>query len=192
MLRDARRSDCPGLAELIDIAGEGLPRYLWTRIAGPGEDPQEIGRQRAARETGSFSYRNGVVAEVDGTLAGALIGYPVSTEPTAIDPASTPPMFLPLLELENLAAGTWYVNAVATFPDARGLGVGSQLMAWAERQANALGLRGTSLIVSDANRGARRLYERLGYEEVARRPMVKERWQHQGDNWVLMIKDQRA
>lgn len=190
-IRDARKNDCAELAQLIDIAGEGLAGYLWTQTAGAGEDPWEIGRQRAARDSGSFSYRNSVVAEVDGRLVGALVGYPVAAEPEAIDIDSTPLMFIPLIELENLAAGTWYVNAVATFPDARGLGVGAQLMEWAEQRAGTLELHGTSLIVSDANRGARRLYERLGYEEVASRPMVKEQWQHMGENWVLMIKRAR-
>lgn len=188
-IRDARKRDCAALAQLINIAGEGLPLYLWRQMAGAGEDPWDIGRERATRDSGGFSYRNSVVAEVEGNIVGALLGYPVAAEPEAIDPASTPPLFVPLLELENLAAGTWYVNAVATFPDARGLGVGSQLMEWAELTASALGLRGTSLIVSDANRGAGRLYEHLGYEEAARRPMVREQWQNTGDNWVLMIKD---
>ena len=187
-IRDAARSDCAELAQLINLAGEGLPLYLWRQMAGPGEDSWEIGRERAARDTGGFSYRNSIVAEVDGDIAGALLGYPVAAEPDAIDPANTPPMFIPLLELENLAAGTWYVNAVATFPDARGLGIGSKLMQRAEQEANSLGLCGTSLIVSDANEGARRLYNRLGYEEVARRPMLKEQWENRGNNWVLMIK----
>ena len=189
-IREARKVDAPVLAELINFAGEGLPLYLWRQMAGAGEDPWEIGRERAARDSGGFSYRNSVVAEVDGNIAGALLGYPVVAEEEPIDPATIPPMFVPLLELENLAAGTWYINAVATFPDARGLGVGSQLMEWAEHRASALGLRGTSLIVSDGNHGARRLYERLGYEEVAHRPMVREQWQNAGDTWVLMIKDQ--
>ena len=190
MIRDARKRDRAELAQLINLAGEGLPLYLWRQMARAGEDPWEIGQERAARNSGGFSYRNSVVAEVDGSIAGALVGYPVAADPEPVDPSSVPPMFAPLLELESLAAGTWYVNAVATFPDARGLGVGSRLMEWAEHRADVLGLRGTSLIVSDANRGARRLYERLGYEDVARRPMVKEQWQNAGDNWVLMIKDQ--
>jgi len=189
-IRDAGKRDCAELAQLINVAGEGLPLYLWRQMAGPGEDPWAIGQERATRDSGGFSYRNSVVAEVDGRIVGALLGYPVEAEPQSIDPANTPPMFLPLLELEYLAAGTWYVNAVATFAAARGLGVGSQLMKWAEQRARALGLRGTSLIVSDANRDARRLYERLGYTEVARRPMVKEEWQNDGENWVLMIKGQ--
>ena len=187
-IREAGKRDCAELAQLINFAGEGLPLYLWEQTAAPGEDPWQVGRERAARETGSFSYRNAVIAEVDGKIAGALIGYPASAEAEAIDTANTPPMFVPLLELENLAAGTWYVNAVATFPETRGLGAGSKLMQWAERRASELELRGISLIVSDANRGARKLYERLGYDEVARRPMVRERWQTDGRDWVLMIK----
>lgn len=188
-VRDAVRTDCAKLAQLINLAGEGLPLYLWRQMAGAGDDPWEIGRERAARDSGGFSYRNSIIAEVDGRIAGALVGYPVADEPEPVDPANTPPMFVPLVELENLAAGTWYVNAVAAFPEARGLGLGSELMRWAERRAAELGLRGVSLIVSDANHGARRLYERLGYAKTASRPMVRDGWQSGGENWVLMIKD---
>ena len=188
-IREAHKSDAAELAKLIDYAGEGLPFYLWRQMAAPGEDPWEIGRQRAARDTGGFSYRNSVVAEVDGKVVGALVGYPVPDETEPVDPDSTPPMFVPLRELENLAPGTWYVNSVAVFPEARGLGLGSALMRCAERTASDLGLRGISLIVSDANDGARRLYERLGYRETGSRPMVKEQWQNPGENWVLMIRE---
>ena len=188
MLRDAVKGDCGELAELINIAGEGLPFYFWQQTAGSGEDPWQIGEARAARDTGGFSYRNSVIAEVDGKVAGALIGYAVADEPEPVDTANTPPMFVPLSELENLAAGTWYINTVAAFPEFRGLGVGSALMRRGEEIAADLDLRGTSLIVSDANLGARRLYERLGYEEVARRPMLKEGWESDGDSWVLMIR----
>jgi ribosomal protein S18 acetylase RimI-like enzyme len=62
-------------------------------------------------------------------------------------------------------------------------------MEWADEHAHQLGLRSVSLIVSDANQDARRLYEHLGYREVASRAMVKERWQNDGKKWVLMIKD---
>jgi len=188
-IREAHKSDAAELAQLINLAGEGLPLYVWRQMAAPGEDPWEIGRQRAARDTGGFSYRNSVVAEVDAKVVGALVGYPVADEPEPVDPDITPRMFVPLRELENLAPGTWYVNSVAVFPDARGLGVGSRLMHCAEQKAAELGLRGLSLIVSDTNVGARRLYKHLAYEEVAARPMVKEQWQNPGKNWVLMIRE---
>jgi hypothetical protein len=45
-----------------------------------------------------------------------------------------------------------------------------------------------SIIVSDGNMGARRLYGRSGYAQHTTRPMVKEDWENPGENWVLMIK----
>ena len=49
-------------------------------------------------------------------------------------------------------------------------------------------MRGMSIIVSDANTGARRLYERHGYSERASRTMVKDEWVNDGENWVLLVK----
>ena len=52
--RPASREDAPALAELVNMAGEDLPFYLWTGMAEAGEDPWCVGRRRALRETGSF------------------------------------------------------------------------------------------------------------------------------------------
>ena len=35
--RRATPDDATALAELIDFAGEGLPTYLWAKMAEPGE-----------------------------------------------------------------------------------------------------------------------------------------------------------
>jgi ribosomal protein S18 acetylase RimI-like enzyme len=187
-LRPATPADADELAVLINAAGEGLPLYLWTGMAAPGEDPWEVGRRRALREQGSFSFLNSVVAEIDGKVAGCLIGYPLSKEPEQSVTPDTPPMFVPLLELEALAPDTWYVNVIAVHPDFRGQGIGSRLLAEAERAARETGKSGLSLIVADANDGARRLYARIGYREIASRPIVREQWQTGSRNWVLMAK----
>ena len=97
-------------------------------------------------------------------------------------------MLVPLQELMNLALGTWYVHVLAAYPEYRGKGQGSALLALADRLAEAGGKRGLSLIVSDTNTGARRLYESFGYQEAGQRRMVKEQWQHPGVNWVLLRK----
>jgi hypothetical protein len=73
--RPARIDEADVLAELVDYAGEGLPSYLWGKMAGPGETAQEVGRRRAARETGTFSYRNATIIEYAGHAAGSLISY---------------------------------------------------------------------------------------------------------------------
>lgn len=181
--RPATKDDATVLAKLVNMAGHGLPLYLWTKMADGG-DPWEVGRQRAQREHGSFSYRNTVVLE-HGKVLACLIGYPIV--PAPVDP-DTPAMFVPMNELEAMAVGSWYVNVVATMPEARGRGFGSRLLAMADVIAEATGCNGTSLIVSDANANARHLYDSAGYREVATRPMVKEDWDNPGQNWVLMVK----
>lgn len=187
--RRAAPQDADALAELVNMAGEGLPLYLWTQMVEPGVSPWEIGRQRARRETGAFSYRNAVVRTDDGVVVAALIGYPLADEPDPAAYADMPPMFVPLQELEDLALGTWYVNVLATRPEHRGKGYGTDLLAIAEQLAADTGRHGLSIIVSDANVSARQLYERCGYRERARRPMVKEGWEGEGQNWVLLVKN---
>src|SRR5262249_10911858 len=153
----------------------------------PGSDPWAVGRERAEREAGSFSYRNTVVAENAGRVAAALIGYPIADTPEPL-PASLPAIVVPLQELEDLVPGTWYVNVLAAYPEHRGKGYGTALLGLAERFARETHRRGMSIIVADTNTGARRLYERCGYREVARRRMVKEGWQHPGTDFVLLSK----
>jgi ribosomal protein S18 acetylase RimI-like enzyme len=186
-LRPGTLEDAPILAELINYAGEGLPLYLWGTMAEPGETAWQVGRRRAAREQGGFSYRNATMIDYSGECAGCLMGYEIPDQPEPIGD-DMPAMFVPLQELENLAPSTWYVNVLAVRPQFRGLGLGARLLAFADETGRTLGKRGMSIIVSDANRGARRLYERCGYREVATRPMVKENWQSEGRNWVLLTK----
>lgn len=186
-LRSGTLADADVLAELVNYAGEGLPLYLWERLASAGETAWDVGRARARREQGSFSYRNAVVAELGGEPAGALIGYEIPDRPEPIDP-DMPAMFKPLQELENLAPSTWYVNVLAVRPPHRGKGLGGVLLARAQEIGRGLGKRGLSVIVSDGNLGARRLYQRVGYEQRSALPMVKDDWANDGHNWVLMTR----
>jgi len=186
--RRAGPEDAKALADLVHFASEGLAFYLWSKMAGPGGDPWAVGRERARREEGAFSYRNAVLLERDGGVAAGLIGYPLPERPEPI-PDTMPAMFVPLQELENLAPATWYVNVLAAYPEHRGQGLGTSLLALAERIAADAGCPGLSIIVSDANIGARRLYERCGYHEAGRRPKLKNGWQAAGTEWVLLVKD---
>ncbi len=182
-LRLARTDDASVLARLVNYAGEGLPLHLWTQIAEPGEDPWAVGARRQAQKA-----EEGKVVVVDegaGPLAG-LTGYQIGPGPEPVD--ELPALFVPLQELENLAPDSWYVNVLAALPEARGRGLGTRLLGLADEIARAQGLARLSIIVADNNAGARRLYERQGYREVDRRRMVKDGWQSDGAEWVLLIK----
>jgi ribosomal protein S18 acetylase RimI-like enzyme len=186
--RPARLSDADALAVLVNYAGEGMPLWLWDSMREQGETAWDVGRRRASRDEGSFSWRNAVVADVEDRAVGALIGYLQPAEPEPIDYETMPPMFVPLQELENLAPDSWYVNVLAVDPAFRGKGIGAKLLGIADETAARLGKAGLSVIVSDANPGAKRLYLRCGYRETATRLMVKDGWHNEGSAWVLLTK----
>jgi ribosomal protein S18 acetylase RimI-like enzyme len=96
---------------------------------------------------------------------------------------------VPLWELWNLALPSWYINMLAALPQARGRGLGTRLLGLAEEIARDQGLSRLSLIVADSNAGARRLYERHGFAQSPRRRMVKNGWQSDGTDWLLLVKD---
>lgn len=186
-IREARASDAADLVRFINMAADDLPLHFWRKSVGAAGDPWAYGRERAARETGNFSYRNAWMAEVDGQVAACLLGYPAEDTPGAIDPG-TPAIFVPLLELEAMAPGSWYLNVLATYDTFRGRGLGSALLARAEDIARGLGRRSISLIAEDTHQDALRLYTAKGYAEVARRAVVKGDWAVDAADWILFTK----
>ncbi|MFN4140428.1 GNAT family N-acetyltransferase [Aestuariivirga sp.] len=186
-IRRARRDDARHLARLVDLAGEGLPRYLWSQMAQEGEDVWSVGERRAARDEGSFSWRNAWVAEADGQVAGTLIAYDIGPDPQPLD--NLPEMFRPLQALENRVPLTRYINVLACFPQFRRRGIGRQLM---ETQQEFAGPNGLSIIVADRNQQAIALYRSLGFSEAARLAIVKESWTCESSDWVLLTRPSTA
>jgi ribosomal protein S18 acetylase RimI-like enzyme len=171
-LRRARKEDSSRVAELMNIAGHGLPAYLWSLAAKDGQEPIEAGTERAAREDGNFSYRNAVVAEEEGEVVALLLAYRLPEAGETADPDEVPEVLRPLAELELLAPGTFYVNGLATLPGYQGRGLGSRLLNVANDLAADAGCDELSIEVFEQNEVALRLYERHGYRTVARRPAV--------------------
>ena len=186
-IRKARAADAAHLVRFINMAADDLPLHFWRKSVGAAGDPWAFGAERAARDSGNFSYNNAWLAERDGAVAACLLGYAAEDAPGPIDPG-TPAIFVPLLELEALAPGSWYLNVLATYADHRGAGLGSALLAHAETVAAAAGHRMISLIAADTHQDALRLYTAKGYHEVARRPVVKGDWDVAATEWILFTK----
>lgn len=173
--RAALPGDARAIAELVDMSSEGVARIEWTEEARTtGVDPLDIGARIYAGESGDYSYRNCVIAEVAGAVAGMLLTFAMPPAGT-LDRAPAPPfdgsdVFAPYKFLE--APDTWYICGVALYPDCRGRGIGGELLEIARRQAREFGYGQISLVAFEQNRGAVRLYRRLGYNEIARAPIV--------------------
>ncbi|MEM7195268.1 MAG: hypothetical protein AAF402_09975 [Pseudomonadota bacterium] len=61
IIEHALKSDAGDLACLINLAREGIPLSLWSDMVEDGQDPMDVGRIRASRDEGGFSYRNAKV-----------------------------------------------------------------------------------------------------------------------------------
>ena len=70
---------------------------------------------------------------------------------------------------------------IAVLPDWRGQGIGEQLMGAAEAWAREHGAEQIILDLSAANEGAKRFYDRLGYEVYG---LQMRRWLREGDGRV--------
>lgn len=183
-IRPARKSDAADIARLANIAGSGLPLYFWTALTPPEADPWMTGVARVRDEQTAVSYTNTVIADIDGDVAGIMIGYDIPLDPEPV-PDDANPVIRPIWELENLATETRYIYVLAVDERYRRRGIAESLMAKAEKQA---GKNGMSLVVSDGNPAARKLYEKCGYRVSASAPVIKGGWHHDGENWLLMCK----
>lgn len=183
--------DAEALAKLIDIAGEGIPSWLWRQSAAPDQSALDIGIERAQRETGGFSYKNAAITRVGPVVAGMLLGYPIEQAPED-DPDDLPAPIAPFVALEKQSVGTWYINALAVFPAHRGQGLGASLLDHSEMCATQAGLRDLSIQVYAQNHGAVRLYTRHGYRVVAKDPVREHPCQPYYTGDVLLLKKRLA
>ena len=72
----------------------------------------------------------------------------------------------------------YYIDTLCVSPDARGLGIGTALLAFAEEQAVTLGFSKLSLNVEVEKEQARALYTRLGFQETEHWTIINEPFIH--------------
>jgi len=190
-IRPARKSDASEIALLVNIAVHGGMVRRWAKDdqAEGTYEPLEVGRLEMMRDDTEFNWRSATMAEVDGEVAGMLLGYRKSDAVEPV-PDDTPPFMRPIEELEAEAAGLWFISMLGVHKNWRGRSVGGALLDVAESKRDETGARGLALIVEDVNEGARRLYERRGFQVRTSRPMVRfPDSELHGKDWLLMVKD---
>jgi GNAT superfamily N-acetyltransferase len=187
-MRPARKSDSSIIAELFEIASDGVASYVWSTLQAeyPDRPLLEIGRRRYEREGTPFSYQNCLMAEHAGEVRGMMHAFPIDA-PTDPSPGEQPvdPVLKPYSELE--APGSLYIAGVAVLPGFRRQGLGARFLEAARERAQGLGLPELSLLCFAGNTGARRLYERTGFVVVDWRPVVPHPMiRHTGDVLLML------
>ncbi len=173
--RWAKTEDCYRLAELAQMSSSGVIDYVWSTLNDPDLSLLEIGEQRFAREDTDLSYRNCVVAEIDDDVAGMLVSFVDANSVTdymkpPVSKTDEPDVLAPYRELE--VPDSYHICEMALLPQYQSQGLGTRMFEIAKGLARERGCAELSLLVFEQNVGAVQLYERLGFKEIDRRPVV--------------------
>lgn len=193
--RSATVGDCHKIAELFRIASDGVTDYLWSTMLQdyPGLTPLEIGAKRYADEQNIFGYKNCIVIESNREVIGMMNTFPIAPtearsenelQRATAEPFINEPDVLAPYSLE--APNTWYICALAIFPEFRNQGLGTQLLTIARQQAKENGFSEVSLLCFEQNVDALRLYHRNGFKEIDRTPVVPHELIHYTGDVLLM------
>jgi ribosomal protein S18 acetylase RimI-like enzyme len=123
------------------------------------------------------SYEHCLIAQEDSQIAGMIYAFPIGgLDEAPSDPRVTPRglnFFAPVIELlHQIKNSSYYISAVAVYPEFRGAGIGKRLIAAAASDALRLGFRELSLLSFEQNELATPLYQRLNFEITARSRVI--------------------
>lgn len=186
VIRPATRHDAADLAILDNIASHGISLWYWQQavIQGRATDAYDWGRLRMMDGEAIFGWRNAVVAELDGQVAGVATGYVM---PAGDDSDVKPDVsvFGPIFELFNLAKGDWLLDSFAVYRQCRENGVGDTLLGNCFSRAQQAGVSTMSLVAEDGNQLAMKFYQNRGFRPRANRPYIPFNDTSKSKNWVL-------
>ena len=196
-IRPARPEDAPVVAQLMFYAS---PNYMLAFFGKTEDKAVGVLRRMFSRPRHTTSYTYAFVAEDEGNVVGSFSGldgksWRASTRASWIyGPiwfAVTPPRQIPRMvaafgdfdkALLPVLDEEYYIEHLAVVLELRGQGIGTQLIEFAESQARAKWLKRVTLDVEVENEGARRLYERMGFQaiKVVTEPSYCKRFNFQG------------
>lgn len=167
-IRPASVSDAPIIARAVEMAiGDELALKEYC-----GNDYLTILTEIAAAENTQYSWCYALVAQVDNTKVGAIVGYD-GAQLTALRNGTFAILQSRLGRTPNIAdeteAGEFYLDSIGVLPEFRGRGVGKALIAALRDRAFSEGNERVGLIVDSDNPHAERLYTSLGFKRVGTR-----------------------
>lgn len=175
-IRDAVKSDSQLIARVIAMAiGYDLAEDY------AGDDVVKVLGEAAATEDAQYSYRNALVAEVDGEPAGAIVGYDGGSLKKLREASlAVIRKYHPGLEIneDETYSGEFYLDSIGVLPQYRGLGIATMLInAMVDKEIDA-GHKCFGLLVDFNNADAERLYVKLGFNYVGERPFFGHMMKH--------------
>ena len=175
VIRSAEPRDAEQIAMIIAMAFH--PELCENMSGGKGiEAVLGMMTRLALRQDSQYSYLNTLICEVDGKVAGGACGYDgkdlKELRKALFADLQEHGLAVPEGLTDETEAGEFYIDSVAVFPEFRGKGIASRLIAAMEQRAAEKGIPVTGLLVDTDNPEAERLYTRLGFERVGPKPFL--------------------
>lgn len=179
IIRQARREDATVIAPLIyDAIGD-----IANRLTGETEPTHIITELEALVQetTNRHSFLNTFVATQNDNVLGIVVLYDgkrgreldaLLVERLQAKKARTIKIDLEAYDEE------YYLDTICVAPNARGLGIGTKLLAFAEEKGRELGYKKLSLNVETEKDKARQLYERFGFIVTEPWIIIEEKFHH--------------
>lgn len=192
-LRPAMAEDARQIAQLIDMAASGMEIWEWTEKLTPAlqaqaKTPLDIGEAEVMNPENKFFYGNTTVVQIDDRLAGIYIKYVIEVK-SGEELAALSPMNRVYADLKQHAVGSHYIDSLACYPEFQGRGLGSLLLKDAMEKAQADGGTKLCLLVFEENIGALKLYQKKGFQPIARQPVLAGPHMAHGGDILLLSHD---
>lgn len=176
-VRPAHREDAATIARVVAMAigdEKALQAYC-------GDDYLAVLSEIAATEQTQYSWHDALVAEVDGVVAGAVVGYD-GAQLQALREGTFSVLRAQIGRVPTIAdeceAGEYYLDSIGVLPEFRGFGVGRALVEAFCQKAFSEGHERVGLIVDYDNPQAEKLYTSLGFRRVATKLFFGHRMWH--------------
>lgn len=192
IIRNARKEEARELAMLVNHAGkspgvQGLDLYGWSLDAKEGEVAYDVGARNITAESGTYSYKNMRVIEVQGKIAALAMSFE-AFEKTEAEMEDVPEVFRIFKHLTNTIPGCYYLDSLAASPEFRGMGLGRKMLEDTINVGKNRGYDALYLLVFDENKLALSLYEKIGFSPVRELLVPDHSEMPFGGNIVLMKK----
>ena len=176
-IREANKNDSKLIAQIIAMA---IGFDLAEDYAG-SKDVIKVMGEAAEKDDTQYSYRNALVAEVDGTPVGAIVGYDGGRLKELREGSlSVIRKYHPGVEIneDETEPGEFYLDSLGVLPVYRGHGIATRLLNAMMNKASEEGHSRFGLLVDFENPDAERLYRSLGFQYVGERPFFGHMMKH--------------
>jgi ribosomal protein S18 acetylase RimI-like enzyme len=176
-IRKARKDDAEFIAQVVAMAiGDEVALHNYC-----GDNYISVLTDIACTEDTQYSWHNAIIAECDGKVAGAVVGYDGAlleelrngTFAVVLNRIGRTP------DIANeTEAGEYYLDSIGVLPKFRKIGIATKLIEAMRDKIFAEGHTKFGLIVDFDNPTAERLYTQIGFKRVGQRTFLGHKMWH--------------